>query len=66
MVRVTLRDFAEKHLQEVSTQEMEPVVEVSSPKKNKCNESEDEEEDGSQKPVPQTPKKKKQLDTCKR
>ncbi|XP_030255196.1 tubby protein homolog isoform X2 [Sparus aurata] len=54
-----------KHLQEVSTQETEPVVEVSSPKKNKCNESEDEEEDGSQKPVPQTPKKKKQLDTSR-
>lgn len=56
--------FAEMHLQEAATQETESVMDVASPKKNKCDESKNEEEDRSQRPVPQSPKRKKQLDTC--
>ncbi len=58
--------FAEKTLQEVSAPDIEAGVEEErkSPKMKKHDESQDEEEDASQKPVPQTPKRKKQLDTC--
>lgn len=54
--------FAEKHLEE--TPDVESVAEVASPKKNKRDESDDEEEDRAQSPVSQSPKRKKQLDTC--
>ncbi|AWP17526.1 putative tubby protein-like [Scophthalmus maximus] len=55
----------EMHLQEAATQETESVMDVASPKKNKCDESKNEEEDRSQRPVPQSPKRKKQLDTSR-
>lgn len=42
------------------------MVEVESPKKNKRDESDHEEEDESNRPVPQSPKRRKQLDTCER
>lgn len=51
---------------EASTQETESVVEVESPKKNKLDGSDHEEEDESNRPVPQSAKRKKQLDTCER
>ncbi|KAL7371684.1 hypothetical protein ABVT39_003395 [Epinephelus coioides] len=63
--KTTKQERKKKHLQEASTQETESVVEEASPKKNKCDESDDEEDDVSQKPVPQTPKRKKQLDTSR-
>lgn len=49
--------IAEKNLTEVET-------EAEDPKMNKENESDREEEDGSNRPVPQSPKRRKQLDTC--
>lgn len=49
--------IAEKNLTEVET-------EAGNPKKNKENESDCEEEDGSNRPVPQSPKRRKKLDTC--
>lgn len=49
--------IAEKNLTEVET-------EAEDPKMNKENESDREEEDGSKRPVPQSPKRRKQLDTC--
>lgn len=50
---------------EVSNQETELVVEVENPKKNKLDGSDlEEEEDESNRPAPQTAKRKKQLDTC--
>lgn len=61
----SMSSFAEKHLQEASTPETEPIAEAASPKRNKRDESDEEEEDEPQSPVHQTPKKKKQLDTCK-
>ncbi|XP_029312258.1 tubby protein homolog [Cottoperca gobio] len=61
--KTTKQERKKKHLQEASTQETESVVDVASPKKNKCGESNDEEEDGAQRPCPQSPKRKKQLDT---
>lgn len=56
-----MSSFVEKHLQEASTPEIESAVEVSSPKKNKHDESDDEEENETHKP---SPKRKEQLDTC--
>lgn len=49
--------IAEKNLTEVET-------EAEDPKMNKENESDGEEEDGSNRPVPQSPRRRKQLDTC--
>ncbi|KAM9336261.1 tubby protein homolog [Symphorus nematophorus] len=59
----TTKQERKKKLLEASTQETESAVNVASPKKNKCDESDDEEEDV--KPVLQTPKRKKQLDTSR-
>ncbi|XP_051273981.1 tubby protein homolog isoform X1 [Dicentrarchus labrax] len=63
--KTTKQERKKKHLLEPPTQETESVVEVASPKKNKLDESDDEEEDGSQRPLPQSPKRKKQLDTSR-
>ncbi|XP_041818903.1 tubby protein homolog [Chelmon rostratus] len=60
--KTTKQERKKKHLPEVSTQETEPAVEEATPKKNKCD---DEEEDGPERPVPQSPKRKKQLDTSR-
>nr|XP_046232997.1 tubby protein isoform X2 [Scatophagus argus] len=54
-----------KQEQKNSTQEKESVAEVASPKKNKRDDSDIEEEEESQTPVPQSPKRKKQLDTSR-
>ncbi|XP_054455208.1 tubby protein homolog [Anoplopoma fimbria] len=69
--KTTKQERKKNHLQEVSSQEFqlpttegtESVVEVESPKKNKRDESDNEE--GTQRPVLQSPKKKKQLDTSR-
>ncbi|XP_035468581.2 tubby protein homolog [Scophthalmus maximus] len=61
----TTKQSKKMHLQEAATQETESVMDVASPKKNKCDESKNEEEDRSQRPVPQSPKRKKQLDTSR-
>lgn len=59
-----ISSFTEKHLLEISSQDIESPVGVASPKKNKCNETDDEEEEGSERPVvTKSPKRKKQLDT---
>ena len=50
---------------EASAQETDSVKEAASPKKNKRDESDVEEEDVTKKPVPPTPRRKKELDTCK-
>ncbi|XP_039991888.1 histone-lysine N-methyltransferase, H3 lysine-79 specific-like [Xiphias gladius] len=63
--KTTKKERKKTHFQDASTQEIESVVEVASPKKNKRDESDDEEEDGSKRPVPQSPKWKKQLDTSR-
>lgn len=60
----SISSFTEKHLLEISSQDIESPVGVASPKKNKCNETDDEEEEGSERPVvTKSPKRKKQLDT---
>lgn len=51
--------IAEKNLTENSTLE----TEADGPKKNKEKESDNEEEDVSGRPVPESPKRRKQLDT---
>ncbi|XP_070783429.1 tubby protein homolog [Enoplosus armatus] len=63
--KTTKQERKKKHLLEASTPEIESAVEVASPKKNICDESDDEEGDGSRKPLPQSPKKKKPLDTSR-
>ncbi|XP_040885421.1 tubby protein homolog [Toxotes jaculatrix] len=63
--KTTKEERKKTHLEEASTQEMGSAVEVTSPKKNKCDESDDQEEDESPKPVPKSPKRKKQLDTSR-
>ncbi|XP_075949630.1 uncharacterized protein LOC142951742 isoform X3 [Anarhichas minor] len=60
--KTSVSSFAENHLQEVSSQGIETAGEMASPKKNKHEESDNEE--GTQRPVLQSPKKKKQLNTC--
>ncbi|XP_032357675.1 tubby protein homolog isoform X2 [Etheostoma spectabile] len=57
--KTTKQERKKKHLQEASPQEIESVVEMESPKKNKCDEIDSEAEDRSQRPVPQSPIKKK-------
>ncbi|XP_045924966.1 tubby protein isoform X1 [Micropterus dolomieu] len=63
--KTTKQERKKKHLLEASTQEIESAVDVASPKKNKRDESDDEEEDLSQRLVPHSPKSKKQLDTSR-
>uniref|UniRef100_A0A3Q1FL61 Si:dkey-220f10.4 n=2 Tax=Acanthochromis polyacanthus TaxID=80966 RepID=A0A3Q1FL61_9TELE len=64
--KTTKQERKKKHLQEALTPETEPAMEEASPKKKKEDGSDDEEEDDeSRKPVPQSPKRKKQLDTSR-
>lgn len=60
--------FTEKNLQEVSSPVAESVAEETSPEKAKQDRSDDDdkEEDDLQRTAPQTPKRKKELDTCER
>ncbi|KAF7647160.1 hypothetical protein LDENG_00176580 [Lucifuga dentata] len=59
------KDSKKKHLLEPSEPERDSVPEVENPKTNKDDESDDEAEDASQRHVPQTSKRKKQLDTSR-
>ncbi|KAM6964227.1 tubby protein homolog [Tautogolabrus adspersus] len=64
--KTTKQERKKKHLNESSNQETEAEVEASSSsKENKRDGSDDEEEEGSRKLVPQTPKRKKQLNTTR-
>ncbi|KAM7370958.1 hypothetical protein PAMP_010465 [Pampus punctatissimus] len=54
-----------KHLQEDLTPDIDSMVEGASPKKNKHVESDDEEEDEQKRPVAQSTRRKKQLDTSR-
>ncbi|XP_027145084.1 tubby protein homolog [Larimichthys crocea] len=64
--KTTKQERKKKHLLEISSQDIESPVGVASPKKNKCNETDDEEEEGSERPVvTKSPKRKKQLDTTR-
>ncbi|XP_037546734.1 tubby protein homolog [Nematolebias whitei] len=59
--KTTKQERKNKHLQEDSAPEAEPVVEET----NRCKESDSDEEKGSQPPVPPSPMKKKTLDTSR-
>nr|XP_019938535.1 PREDICTED: tubby protein-like [Paralichthys olivaceus] len=61
----TSKEPKKTHLQETSTQETESVVGEATPKKKKCDESDNEEDDRSHRPDPQSSKRKKQLDTSR-
>ncbi|XP_067432700.1 tubby protein isoform X2 [Thunnus thynnus] len=61
--KTTKQERKKKHLQEDSTPDINSGVEAA--KKNKHDESEDEEEDSSQRLVAQSTKRKKQLDTSR-
>ncbi|XP_031698387.1 tubby protein homolog [Anarrhichthys ocellatus] len=61
--KTTKQERKKNHLQEVSSQGIESAGEMASPKKNKHEESDNEE--GTQRPVLQSPKKKKQLNTSR-
>ncbi|XP_029977929.1 tubby protein homolog [Sphaeramia orbicularis] len=54
-----------KSLSEASAQETESVEEMASQPKNNYNTSDDEEDDGAQRPATPSPKRKKQLDTSR-
>ncbi|XP_060884548.1 tubby protein homolog [Labrus mixtus] len=62
--KTTKQERKKKHLNESSNQEAE-VEASSSSKENKQDGSDDEEEQGSRKLVPQSPKRKKQLNTTR-
>ncbi|XP_068161909.1 tubby protein [Antennarius striatus] len=55
----------ERKKKNVSTMEKELEMEVASPKSSKNDESDEEVEDESRRPIQQTPKRKKQLDTSR-
>ncbi|KAG7226344.1 hypothetical protein INR49_013755 [Caranx melampygus] len=63
--KTTKEELQKTDLQETSSQEKESAMEMESPKKSKYDENDDREEDRSKRAVPQSPKRKKQLDTTR-
>ncbi|XP_026171054.1 tubby protein homolog [Mastacembelus armatus] len=61
----TNKTSKQEHKSNISVVEIESVVEATSPTKNKYVQSDDEEENETQKPGPQLAKRKKQLDTSR-
>lgn len=65
--KTTKQERKKKNVQEISSPEAESVAEEASPEKAKQNQSDDDEEEEAvlQRTVPQTPKRKKELDTSR-